>query len=77
MKSKHYERIHARVAARLWKDIPIHLRDIIANDSDHLTDEFKWFADKTHADATRLYEDPTYYDNEEFTFRVPKVEPAF
>ena len=74
MKSKHYERIHARVARRLWAYLPLKTRDIIANDVSHATDEFKWFEAKVETDATRLYEDPSYYDNGEFTFRVPKHE---
>lgn len=74
MKSKHYEKIHARVTKRLLADLPIRVREIIAADADHETDEYKWFEAKVNTDATRLYEDPDYYDNSEFSFRVPKHE---
>ena len=73
-KSKHYWRIHARVAKRLWADIPLRIRDIIANDVEHTSDEYQWFDTKVAMDAQRLYEDSSYYDNNEFTFRVPRTE---
>ena len=71
MKSQHYARIHRRVATRLWSDLPQRTRDIIAADSAHETDEFKWFDSKVAMDANKLYQWPEYYDNSEFSFRVP------
>jgi hypothetical protein len=74
-KSQHFWRIHAKVTKRLWADIPLRTREIIANDVAHETSEFQWFTTKVNADATRLYEDSDYYDNAEFTFRHSKHEP--
>ena len=77
-KTEHFWRIHAKVARRLWLDLSDRERLIIASDADHVSDTFEWFDKKVMADATRLYEDPTYFDNQEFTFRVadPKVNRA-
>lgn len=72
--SRHFWRIHARVAKRLWSDIPLHLREVIAADTAHETNAFQWFNNKVHEDAMRLYEDPAYYDNLEFSFRVSRFE---
>lgn len=68
MESSHYRRIHARVSRRLWSDLDTDIRDIIANDPLHLTEAYKWFETKVKADATRLYEDSSYYDNLKETF---------
>ena len=73
--SKHFWRIHARVAKRLWSDLPIATREVIAADVEHTTQTFQWFDTKVKADATRLYEDENYYDNAEFTFRHSRIEP--
>lgn len=70
----HYWRHHARVARRLWSDIPQRLRDTIAADAEHTTEEYKWFAAKVDADSTRLYEDPLHWDNQEFTFQCSAYE---
>jgi len=66
----HFWRIHAKVARRVWGDLSSNLRDIIANDNLHETEEFKWFNSKTMDDAMRLFTDPSYYDNESFTFKT-------
>jgi hypothetical protein len=71
---KHYWRIHNRVARRILLDLPERVRHIIASDSAHETQEYQWFEKKVNEDATRLFEDPSYYDNQEFTFRIPKTE---
>ena len=55
-------------------DTPEIVRHIIANDAAHETPEYKWFEKKLNADAKRLFEDESYYDNQDFTFRVPKSE---
>ena len=73
-KSAHFWRIHARVAKRAWADLPLKTRDIIAADAEHETPEYKWFEAKLVADVTRLYEDPSYYDNDPFTFGHNKHE---
>lgn len=65
---EHYWRIHARVTRRVWADTPRHVRDVIAADSDHTTEEFRWFDKKVGEDTKRLFEDPNYYDNAEFSF---------
>lgn len=57
-KTQHYLRIHRRVTRRLWVDLPLRQRDIIAADDLHITEEYKWFAAKVDADTQRLYEDP-------------------
>lgn len=73
-KSKHYWRIHNRVARRILLDTPERIRHIIAHDADHETAEYKWFEAKVNEDATRLFLDSSYYDNSAFSFRVPKHE---
>lgn len=69
---EHYWRIHKRVTLRVWQDTPAKVRDIIASDSAHETQESQWFAKKVDEDARRLFEDPGYYDNDLFTFKVAK-----
>ena len=70
----HFWRIHNRVARRVLLDTPEHIRHIIANDAAHTTEEYKWFEKKVNEDTTRLFEDPDYYDNVEFTFRISRSE---
>lgn len=70
--SMHYWRIHAKVTKRLWTDINHRLRDAIAFDVDHSGEEFKWFQAKVDADTQRLYEDPSYFDNEPSSFKYSK-----
>jgi hypothetical protein len=65
----HFWRIHSKVARRIWGDLPDNIRDVIADDSLHTTEEFKWFDNKTMEDSMRLFMDPSYYDNESFTFK--------
>jgi hypothetical protein len=47
-------------------------REVIAGDTSHETPEFKWFAKKVDEDTSRLFNDPGYYDNAPYTWRVPK-----
>jgi hypothetical protein len=70
---EHFWRIHNRVAKRILSDAPDRVRTIIAQDSEHETEEYKWFDAKVNEDAKRLFEDPSYYDNTDFSFRVPKT----
>jgi len=70
---EHYWRIHNRVARRILLDTPEPVRHVIAHDADHVTPEYKWFEEKVNADAKRLFEDPSYYDNQEFSFRIAKT----
>ncbi len=72
-KTEHFWRIHARVARRLLGDLSARVQDAIAIPD---SSEGEWFNTKVLADATRLYEDPAYYDNAEHTFRIPKHEQA-
>ena len=74
--SLHFNRIHARVCRRLWSDIPVRTREIIANDILHESQEYQWFNSKVMTDAIRLWEDPAYYDNSDFSFRVSRTEHA-
>lgn len=71
--SLHFRRIHKRVMNRVWADISNRTRDNIAHDVEGTHGDSKWFAKKVAEDATRLFEDPTYYDNLEFTFRHSRV----
>lgn len=71
-KTEHFWRIHARVTKRLLSDLPLKIQDVIASDS--LADESKWFEAKVLTDATRLYEDESYYDNAPETFRIPRTQ---
>lgn len=73
-KSEHYWRIHKRVALRVLSDLSPSQRQMIAHDAEHFSHESQWFKKKVEDDAARLYEDPAYYDNQEFSFRVPKHE---
>ena len=73
-KTQHYLRIHRRVCRRAWLELPSNMKHIIANDVNHTSDEYKWFENKVNADTQRLYEDPNYYDNAEYTFRIPANE---
>ena len=70
----HYWRIHARVARRMMLDTPELVRHIIAHDATHATEQYRWFERKVNDDAMRLFMDPSYYDNADFTFRIPKRE---
>lgn len=71
----HFWRIHAKVSRRLWSDLPMSQRNIIAADAEHTTELFKWFDAKVNTDATRLYEDSSYFANQEDTFRYSGREP--
>lgn len=71
-KPEHYWRIHARVSRRLLSDVPPHIQDAIA--SGFGAAEQEWFTKKVESDATRLFEDPSYYDNDPATFRTPLSE---
>jgi hypothetical protein len=73
-KCQHYLRIHKKVMLRYWLDASDTHRDAIANDVAHTGDQFGYFEKKVALDAQRLFEDPSYYDNQEFTFRVPRCE---
>lgn len=75
--SLHYQRIHGLVAQRLWTDLSDRLKFIITRDAEHLTEEYLWFEKKVALDATRLYEDPNWYGNAEYTFRIPKHENGY
>ena len=70
--SAHYWRIHGRVTRRLWSDLPERIRHIIASDVAHETPEFQWFEKKVNEDALVLFNDPDYYDNDPWTFKVSK-----
>lgn len=72
--SEHYWRIHNRVARRILLDTPERVRYVIARDASHETPDYRWFEQRVNEDAKRLFEDPSYYDNQEFTFRVSKTE---
>lgn len=74
MKSMHYWRLHARVTRAIWAKLSIREREIIAADSAHETELYKWYATKVDADTLRLYEDPTYYDNDPSTFRYGRTQ---
>jgi hypothetical protein len=69
---EHYWRIHARVARRVLSDLPEPIRHVIANDALHESEDFKWFEKKVTEDAVRLFEDPSYYDNSQDSFRYPR-----
>lgn len=69
-KSNHYRTIHKRVQNRVWQDLPQETRDIIAADDLHTSEAYRWFEAKVEADALRLYEDPNYYSNDLWSFRV-------
>lgn len=73
-KPEHYWRIHKRVSMRVWQDTPDRVRLIIAADASHETEEYKWFAKKVDEDTNRLFEDPAYYDNTQFSFRQSTYE---
>jgi hypothetical protein len=73
-KPEHYWRIHARVARRILTDLPEIVRHGIAHDDSHTSEDYKWFAKKVNEDTERLFQDGTYYDNCEFTFRIAKGE---
>lgn len=66
----HYLRIQRRVIRRLLLELPPSIRDIIANDVEHKTEQYKWFDKKVKADALRLYEDANYYDNQVHTVLI-------
>jgi hypothetical protein len=51
------------------------MQDIIASDALHLTQEYAWFETKVAQDATRIFEDSNYYDNDPLTFRFEGLVP--
>lgn len=70
----HYWRIHERVTRRAWADVSKNMRKVIASDSEHKSDEFKWFNGMVNDTTKRLFEDENYYDNLAYTFRTPRHE---
>ena len=72
MESIHYTKILKRVVDHLWDTLPNRERHIIANDASNETDLSKWFS-STAAQMTKAkYESPTYWMNDEFSFRYPQ-----
>jgi hypothetical protein len=69
-KPAHYWRIHRRVCRRIFFDLPFYVRDVIAADHLHETQDYKWFEKKVAEDTQRLFDDPTYYDNDSLSFRI-------
>lgn len=63
----HYQRIHAKVALRLWGDTPIFIRECIAADSE--SPEGIWFSRRVAAAAQRIYEDPLHPENSVASWR--------
>ena len=72
IKPLHYWRIHARVTRRVWSDMTIAQREVVAADDTQTSDISKWFVNKVNADTQRLFEDPAYYDNDPYSFKVPR-----
>ena len=73
-KTNHYQRIHASVAHRLWSDLPVKTREVIANDNLHLSQELNWFTTKVNNDTQRIYEDEHNHVNSKDSFTYPKYE---
>jgi hypothetical protein len=72
----HYWQIHKRVMSRMWKDLSSRQRELIAHDTDHTTETFQRFDAGVKAETERLYQDPTYFFNEAWTFKMPYWEPS-
>ena len=74
-KSLHYQRILKRVVARLWDNLSGRERETIASDVTHETELYKWFNATVLAEAKAKYESPTYWMNDEYSFKyVQKPE---
>lgn len=68
LQSGHYWLIHRRVCQRIWGLLSLRVRDIIANDTEHATKEFKQFEGNINAVTLRDFEDENYYEND-YNFR--------
>lgn len=64
----HYLWIHKKVEAAAFQRLPQRVRDVIANDALHVTEEFRWFIAHVQNDAKRLYEDPAWWGNQKEVF---------
>jgi len=70
-KSQHYWAIHKRVATREWQNLPNRIRDIIASDSEHKSNDFKGYENYVNSETERLFNDVDYAPNDPYSFRVP------
>ena len=59
----HKEKINEKVVRVTWDNLSHEIRDIIANDSLHLSETFKWFTAHCEAETNRLFNDPDFYYN--------------
>jgi hypothetical protein len=77
--SQHYGKIYRRVFEGEWAKLDGRTRDIIAMDVDKDTREARRFTALINSITERLYNDPEYFFNDPFTFKVPyrieEVEP--
>jgi hypothetical protein len=71
--SLHYRRIHARVWRAAWSNLQGKVRNVISQDSLHVSQEYAWFENKVEQDANRIFEDSNYYDNDPLTFKFEQV----
>ena len=69
--SQHYGKIYRRVFEGEWAKLDTRTRDIIAMDVDKDTREARRFTALINSITERLYNDPEYFFNDPFTFKVP------
>ena len=52
----------------MWGNLSQEARDIIAADTHHLSETFKWFHTQVENETNRLFEDGDFSYNNPFTF---------
>lgn len=73
VKSIHHAAILARVTEKEWLRLGIKTREIISNDVEHTTREFRDFERYVTNEAERLYNDPEYRGNDYKSYTLPPI----
>lgn len=72
MKSSHWQKINRIVVRKVWSNLAIEIRDIIAADALCLTETSKWFTAHCNVETNRLYEDANFSYNQPDTFKYSR-----
>ncbi len=72
MTTNQYNKIHQKVCDKIWDNLDDWTRNQIASDVDHKSYVFRSFQKYVDGEATKLYEDPSYWYNNPNTFYASK-----
>ncbi len=73
MESIHQGKIMKRVATRLWDSLSPREQALVAADND--SEISRWFAATVASETKAKYESPSYWMNEDASFKYPQIDP--